>query len=199
MKTNGSRQEHHKKHVVIHAEKRAKERYGLWFPDEVLMIAKEIKRFRDNGSNMFVGRNNPVMLLYRERRDPTKVHYLIEFRLKFYWAVWATHMQTINTFLPLDGLKSKLGNMSNSIAGFLAAKNLINVDEYKLCDVGEVHKKEELNNAEVLEPVCVHNDPATLHRSVHSLPQQSMDGRFDSLHHMTIIDQNHLLRGCSSS
>jgi hypothetical protein len=168
----------HKKRVVSHTVKRAKERYNIWFPDEIHEIAKMIKKFRDSGNSMMLEKASTVMLLFREKRDATKFHYLVEFRNKYYWAVWAASMQTINTFLPLEGLKTRIGFMSNSIVGFLSSRNLINLDEYKQFDVVKHEpKEEEITNADswVKVEACVHNDPAIPHHSIRNQPEQLLD------------------------
>jgi hypothetical protein len=189
---------HHKKNVVKHTEERARERYDLWFPDQIKYILQEIKNFRKDG-NMTIAINHGiacnVMFLYRENRNPDRYHYLVEWRNKFYWPVWSNELQTINTFLPLEALKRRIGYMPNAVVGFLSAKNLININEYKQFEVKRVihqpNRKEFLTNEEYWNVgVFAHSDPDTPHHLDHNQPEQSLDDHHDSPHHTMIDDQN---------
>ncbi len=197
----------HQKCAIKHTEKRAKERYDIWIPTDVFLIAKEIKKFHDanKGGQHIVccGVNNNVTLLYREKRNSDKYHYLIEWRNKYYWAVWAENLDTINTFLPLDGLKFRIGFMTNSVAGLLSSKNLIELEKYNLLDISKVHHKPNrtdiLNNDSYWQEHSIdedgseafsHNDLSIPHHSIHSQPEQLLDDHREPLLHMTKVHQN---------
>jgi len=163
----------HQESITIHARKRAKERYGLWLSDDIFRLSKEIKQFKESGNGskgQFRGCN--IVLLYREIRDKSKYHYLIDWRNKYYWAVWNDTVQRINTFLPLDGLGERIGFMTNAIIGLLSSRNLINLGDYKLFDVGNVTPAEVNNRDEV---ILAYSESDTLHHSIHSQPQQLLD------------------------
>lgn len=188
----------HQKNVVRHSEKRARERYDIWMPYEIDLIAKDIKKFRDNG-NVCLAINKqslPVMFLYQETRfNRDKFHYLVEHRHKFYWAVWNSSLQTINTFLPLEGLKHRIGFMSNSIVGFLSARGLINLDDYQQFEVRKKKPKEEPKKKEYLTNdaywdfgLFARNDQTKPHHSIHSQLQLWPDDHLDSLLQMTRVE-----------
>lgn len=172
----------HKKNIVKHTEKRARERYGLWFEADIFFITREIKKYISTEENL-LSKSGGVIFLYRERNISEKYHYLIEWRNKYYWAVWNSLMQTINTFLPLDGLKDRIGRMNNSTVGFLSARNLINLDDYQIMKVVRVKPSNSrtkiINNDQLWERNSEHNEYCTPHRLDHNQQEQPLPDPHD--------------------
>lgn len=171
----------HKKNIIKHTGKRARERYNLWSEQDVFFICREIKQYISifsgtSSEQNSITKSGGVIFLYRETRISEKYHYLIEWRNKYYWAVWNNLLQTINTFLPLDGLRDKIGRMNNSTVGFLSARNLINLDDYQILNVVRVRptssRKEIINNDQLWEYNSEHNEYCIPHHLDHNQQEQ---------------------------
>lgn len=121
----------HKTRIILHSQKRAKERYGIWMSTDIYSIAHVLR------SELETHNPNPntVLFLYRENKTSSQYHYLITWRNNYYWIVWNDKLKTIHTFLPTNGLQNKISKLTNSVIAFLSTKGLIDI---KLCHIFDV-------------------------------------------------------------
>jgi hypothetical protein len=121
----------YKKNVIVHSQKRAKERYDLWITTDVYSMSRLIR------SEMDKSHPDPkhVVILYRETKLSCKFHLLVNWRNKHFWVVWNGDLNAIQTFLSIERLQEKVHKFTNSVIAYLGRLGLINTQPAFVIDV----------------------------------------------------------------
>jgi len=127
----------YKSRVILHSQKRAKERYDIYLITDVYSINRVIR------SELEAKNPNPntLLLLYRENKKSNRFHYLVYWRNNYYWVVWNDTLKTIHTFMPTDGLQTRISRFTNSVAAFLSCRGLIDMQQYRRMKILNISKK----------------------------------------------------------
>lgn len=124
--------------VILHSQKRAKERYDIYKLGDVFSIARMIKTELEAPKRNY----NKVFTLYRETKTSNRWHYIVNWNKQYYWVVWNGTLQTIQTFMPTDGLQHKIPKFTNSVIAYLSSRGLIDTSKYRVADVMKVSSVE---------------------------------------------------------